>query len=309
MFIVAAGVVKERARHRAFSPGGNIMKKALIVTILLAAMPHPCIAGDWLDHLNTEDLPEYLRDRGVGVPSSMFGTFIQKGQFIIYPYFEYYKDADFEYKPSELGYTADEDFRGDYEASEFLLFFGYGITDRIMVELEAAYIDAELEKGSEDDSDFPSGLSESGVGDIEAQLRWRWAEETATRPEVFSYFETVFPTQDEGALIGTTDWEFIFGTGVIRGFTFGTMACRIAAEYDGAEEKVEIGEIALEYLKRLSSSWRIYGAVEGTQDEWELITEAQWHLGRHAFVKLNNAFGLTSKAPDWAPEVGVLFAF
>ena len=280
-----------------------------ILSVVIAVLILPCIssAGDWRDHLDTADLPEYLRDRGVGVPSSMFGTFVQKGQLIVYPYFEYYKDADYEYKPSELGFCDDRDYRGDYEGSEYLLFLGYGITDRIMVELEAAYIDAELEKGSDDQSELPSGLAESGVGDIEAQLRWRWSNETATRPEIFSYFETVFPTQDEGALIGTTDWEFIFGTGLIRGFHFGTLAVRLAAEYDGAEEKVEIGEVALEYIRRINRSWRVYGAVEGTQDEWELITEAQWHLGRHAFIKLNNAFGLTSKAPDWAPEVGVMF--
>lgn len=285
-----------------------MMKTALVVMIALVALPCICLAADWRNHLDTEGLPAYLRDRGEGVPSSMFGTFVQKRQLIVYPYLEYYQDADYEYKPSEFGYSGDSDFRGDYEGSEFLLFFGYGITDRLMVELEAAYIDAELEKGSADRSDFPSGLSESGVGDIEAQLRWRWAEETPTRPEVFSYFETVFPTQDEGSLIGTTDWEFVFGTGVIRGFTIGTLALRTAAEYDAADEKVEIGELAVEYLKRLNPSWRVYGAVEGTQDEWELITEAQWHMGRHAYLKLNNAFGLTSKAPDWAPEVGIMFS-
>jgi hypothetical protein len=32
-------------------------------------------------------------------------------------------------------------------------------------------------------------------------------------------------------------------------------------------------------------------------------------LGRNAVLKLNNAFGLTSKATDWAPEIGVLFRF
>jgi hypothetical protein len=47
--------------------------------------------------------------------------------------------------------------------------------------------------------------------------------------------------------------------------------------------------------------------VEGSDDEVELIAEAQWHLSRFAFVKLNNAVGLRSKATDSAPEVGVMF--
>ena len=27
------------------------------------------------------------------------------------------------------------------------------------------------------------------------------------------------------------------------------------------------------------------------------------------FVKINNGLGLTSKATDWAPEVGIVFSF
>lgn len=46
--------------------------------------------------------------------------------------------------------------------------------------------------------------------------------------------------------------------------------------------------------------------LEGTQDELSLITEAQWHLARNFFIRLNNGLGLTSKATDWAPEVGIL---
>jgi hypothetical protein len=40
-----------------------------------------------------------------------------------------------------------------------------------------------------------------------------------------------------------------------------------------------------------------------------VIGEVQWHLGPRAFLKLNSGFGLTEKAPDVAPEVGVLISF
>ena len=53
----------------------------------------------------------------------------------------------------------------------------------------------------------------------------------------------------------------------------------------------------------------MFAAVEGSQDEWELITEAQWFLRPNIFLKLNNAVGVTSKATDWAPEIGVMFSF
>ena len=83
------------------------------------------------------------------------------------------------------------------------------------------------------------------------------------------------------------------GTGVIRGFSWGTMVVKASVEYSMEENKFEIGEMAIEYLKRLSPHWRIYVGLEGAEDE----------------IKFNNAFGVTSKATDWAPEIGIMFRF
>ncbi len=99
------------------------------------------------------------------------------------------------------------------------------------------------------------------------------------------------------------------GTGVIRGFSWGTMVVKASVEYSMEENKFEIGEMAIEYLKRLSPHWRIYVGLEGAEDEIEFITELQWHLSKKVFVKFNNAFGVTSKATDWAPEIGIMFRF
>jgi hypothetical protein len=259
--------------------------------------------------LDTEGLPAYLGDRGTGIPASQFGTYLQKRQFLVYLYFEYYKDHDAEYAPNELGKTQDIDYRGEYEASEGLIYLGYGLSDRFAIELEAAVIDAELETSPDDDSGLPDEINESGLGDVESQLRWRWSRESESRPEFFSYFETVFPSTDEGSLIGTTDWEFQLGVGAIRGYSWGTMSARLAVEYEVAESSFALGEAAIEYLKRLSRKWRVFAAVEGSGDEVEFITEAQWFFIPRACLKLNNAFGVTSKAPDWAPEVGVMISF
>lgn len=261
------------------------------------------------DHLDTEGLPPYLRDRGEGLPVSMFGTYIQKGQLIVYPFLELYVDDDYEYAPDELGFSELEDYRGRYRATEGLLFVGYGISDRVAIEIEGALIDAELETSPEDMSGVPERVEESGIGDVEGQLRVRWMHEGARRPGVFSYFEVVGPTQDAGSLIGTSDWELKLGIGLVRGFSFGTLTLRGAVEYDRAEDIADLGEVAIEVLRRLSSSWRVYGGLEGSQDEIELITEVQLHLTGRVFVKLNNAFGLTSKATDWAPEMGVVMSF
>lgn len=249
------------------------------------------------------------RDRGPGIPTSMFGTYIEQGEWLLYPFFEYYRDNNLEYSPDEFGHSLDADFRARYRASEGLIFIGYGLTDRLAFEIEAAVIRARLTKAPDDVSTMPAVLKESGLGDVEGQLRFRWNRETDRSPEVFSYFETVLPLQKNKRLIGTQDWEFKFGTGIVRGFSFGTMTLRAAMEYDAADQNLALGEMAIEYLRRVNSRLRLYAGVEGTQDEIEGITEIQWFVLPNVVLKLNSAFGLTSKATDWAPEIGVLFRF
>jgi hypothetical protein len=274
----------------------------LALCIEMTALTNPARAqGD--------ELPVYLTDRGTGLPTSMFGTYIREGELLIYPFFEYYYDNDMEYKPAELGYGLDEDFLGKYRAAEGLIFVGYGITDWLAVELEAAVIKASLEKSGDDPSSTPGKIEESGTGDVEGQIRSRWIRENEGRPEVFSYFEAVAPQQKDKVLIGTPDWEFKLGTGFVKGFSWGTATFRVAVDYSKEESKLELGEYAVEYLKRLSSHWRVYAGIEGTQDEVELITEAQWHITERIYLKLNNAFGVTAKATDWAPEIGCVFSF
>ena len=239
----------------------------------------------------------------------MFATFIQKGELIVYPFFEYYRDHDYEYKPAELGFGLEQDFQGKFRATERLIFLAYGLTDRLAVEFEAANISARLDKAPDDPSTMPSFIEESGIGDVEGQVRMRWADETASRPEIFSYFEAVSPQNRAKKIIGTDDWEFKFGTGAIRSTSIGTFAIRAAAEYERVERKIDLGEYAVEYMRRLSSRLRIYTGIEGSQDEVEWINELQVRLSSYATLKLNSAFGATPKATDWGPEVGILFSF
>jgi len=249
----------------------------------------------------------WLADRGPGVPISMFGTYIRPGELLAYPFFEYYKDKDFEYKPAELGFGVDEDFRGKYRAREVLLQVAYGFTDRLAVEFEAAHIKARLEKSPDDPSSLPPVIEESGIGDIEAGLRYCWLKETAATPEIFSYYEIVFPHHKEKLLIGTADAEHQLGAGAIKGFHWGTMTLRGSIESAG--DGVEAGEFGIEYLKRVSDRVRLFTAIEGVQDEIEWIAEMQLRVRPGVTLKLNNAVGITSKATDWAPEIGVIFSF
>ena len=255
-----------------------------------------------------QDLPAYLRDRGTGVRTSLLGTYVRQGELLVYPFFEYYSDRNLEYKPSELGYGLATDFRGRYHASEGILFFGYGVTPDLALEFEGAVISAELQKSPSDTATVPARVRESGLGDVEGQIRWRFQRETESRPEFFTYFGTVFPLQKSKKIIGTQDWEFFFGVGLVRGFSWGTLTLRTAAEYSARQ--FDTGEYAIEWLRRLSPSWRVVAAIEGNQiDEVSLLTEVQWFINQHAVIKINNGLGLTQNATDFAPEVGIMFSF
>ncbi len=256
-----------------------------------------------------DNLPNYLQDRGTGIPTSMFGTYINDGELIIYPFYEFYYDEDAEYKASEFGYNLDNDFRGLYRAHEGLIFFGYGITDQLAFEFEAAVITATQYKSVYDPSNMPNKIKESGLGDVECQFRYRWNKENEDKPEVFSYFETVFPLQKDKILIGTQDWELKFGSGLVKGFAFGTLTARVAIEYSAGEGKLDLGEFAIEYLKRISELFRFYIGIEGSQDEIGAIADFQFHVTDFAFIRINSGFGITSKATDYTPEIGILFHF
>jgi len=272
----------------------------LIALSLFSLVPSKVVAED----------AAYLRDRGPGIRTSIFGTYVRSGELLVSPFVEYYYDNSFEYKPAEFGYEVDEDFFGKFRAGEALIFLAYGLTDRLAIEFEAAVIDATLTKSPDDFSSMPRKLSESGLGDVQAQVDFTVWKESATRPEVFSFVEVVFPTNKDKLLIGTSEYEVKAGAGVTRGFSWGTVTTRAALEYIQEEGgKIQAGEYAIEYLKRLSPKWRVYAGVEGTQDEVELLTEIQWHMSDRVYWRFNNGFGLTKKATDWAPDVGIVFSF
>jgi hypothetical protein len=278
--------------------------QCLAMVALGAALGAPRSAAD---DASQQGLPARLRDRGPGVATSMFATYVARGELIVYPFFEYYRGS-LEYKPEEFGFAGQTDYLGRYRAKEGLLFLAYGLTDDLAWELEAATIRASLVKAPADSSALPARLEESGLGDVETQLRWRWRREDERGPELFSYGEAVFPHHRRRELIGTPGLELKLGTGVTRGFGFGTLTARAAVDYaTSSSSRFDLGECALEYIRRPSPAWRVYVGLEGRPDELSLIGDVQWHLSRRAFLRLNSGFGLSRKAADWTPEIGIVF--
>ena len=99
-----------------------------------------------------------------------------------------------------------------------------------------------------------------------------------------------------------------FGAGLIKGYRWGTVTGRVAVDYNAAENAWGVGEYAFEYLKKVSDRFRFYAIVEGSDDEVALVPGFEWRLARGVFLKINNGFGVTSKAIDFAPEVGIMFS-
>jgi hypothetical protein len=254
-------------------------------------------------------LPPYLADRGRGMATSQFGTYVRKDEWLVYAFYEYTKTSGFEYAPDELGFTGNDEHIGTLTEREALVFVSHGFTDRLSAEFEAAlHASASLQKAPDDVSSLPNPLEESGLGDVEGQVRWRWGEESERRPEMYSFLEVVLPLQKDKVLLGTQEWEYALGFAAIKGHRWGTLTGRVSLSY--SESQLELGEYAVEYLKRLSPAWRFYAAIEGEQtDEIAIIVEAQARLGRHVLLKMNSGFGVTAKAPDVAPEIGLLFSF
>lgn len=282
---------------------GPIGALAISCLSLLLALPELASAAD------EEALPVWLQDRGPGLPTSLFGTYIEQGQILFYPFYEFSYDSDEEYSPDDFGFAGGGEFEGETTEHQALAYLAYAPLDWFALELEWAFYDhKELEKDSSDSSALPSTFTESGVGDLEAQLRWRWFRETECRPELYSFVEVIFPLYHSKELIRASDWEVEWGGGLIKGSRYGTFSARISLSYE-EDDSVKFGEYAVEYLKRLSPEWRVYAGIEGEDDEVSWIPEIQYFIREDLYLKLGVGVGLTSKAADVAPEVGILFAF
>ena len=153
-------------------------------------------------------------------------------------------------------------------------------------------------------SGVPPMPKESGPGESESQLRFRWAHEPQRRPELFSFLEIVFPFQRKQVLIGAHNWVGAAGFGAIKGTSVGTFTGQVSLAYE--DGGFQSGEYALGYLKHLSPKMRAGLMLQGEGEDLSPVGELQWSLTPHATLQLNSGFGLTQKVPDFAPEVGAI---
>ena len=289
-------------RPSSLSPSIRWFVVALLATP--AALAGPGATAD-------ESLPLHLIDRGTGVPITTIGTYVRDGEWLVMPSIGYASDSNFQYDPNEFGFASLTEFEGKYSATDGGVLLAYGLSDRIALEFSIAGTDLSLDKAAADLSGMPATRKESGLGDIKLGLDWRWLTESGQRPEIFSYVVTSIPHDQDKPLAGTPESVTQLGIGAIRGFSWGTVTLRTGALYEpSSTSTIDWGNLSLEYLKRLSSSFTFAGSVALNEgDEGTLTTELQWRVSPTAVIKFNNGLGFTSPGLDWAPQIGVLLSF
>src|SRR5436190_24036924 len=112
--------------------GAKTLTIAALAAMALAGGAPPCRAAE------PAGLPGYLSDRGDGIPTSLLGTYVREKEFIFYPFYEYTRFKKFEYKPSELGFTGEQEYFGKLVEREALVFLAYAFNDSLAIEFESA---------------------------------------------------------------------------------------------------------------------------------------------------------------------------
>src|SRR5258708_22780309 len=177
---------------------------ASLLAVILTTTPEPSRGSE------PTGLPSYLYDRGDGIPTSILGTYVREKELLVYTFYEYTREKNFEYQPSALGYTGDNNFFGKVIHREFLVFFAYAFNDSLAVEFESAlHTSIDFRKDPSDNSNVPGRIRQSGLGDTETNIRCRVQKETEARPEVTFFFQSAFPLPTDKKLLGTPGCELL----------------------------------------------------------------------------------------------------
>ena len=164
-------------------------RKAATLGLVCAAVFLPTVAGA------QRQLPPYVADRGNGIATSMFGEYVAVGELLVYPFYEFTSFQHMEYKPAELGFGVDQDFRGKFREHEASFFLAYSPSDRFALELESAFFTwAKLSKDPADPSAMPATIQESGFGDTQAEIRYRFAHETRRARKSSAIWKSTSPS-------------------------------------------------------------------------------------------------------------------
>ncbi len=282
--------------------------KAAVLAVLCGISLGPHSAG-------AEDAPTTygLRDRGPGVPTSLTGIYLERGEWLGAASYQDLENRGFQYSPDEFGIADENDYLGKYTSSGGIFFLGYGISESLAVGLRVTGGSTKLAKASDDPSAMPSEIKESGIGEVAPELTWRFMTETASRPELYTYVSVLIPHDSDKNLIGTEDWVILPGIGLNRGFSWATLSARMDFEYDTASTSaLDFGKWTIEGQRRFSDAWWLSAGLQGQVgggnnfDEVWQTTYLQWSASPHVTVRFGSRIGLTTMTEGWTGELGIV---
>ena len=286
------------------------------MTTKAIALGFLCGIGLCQDPARAEDAPEtagYLRDRGPGVATSIPGIYLNANAWLGFASYQHLDNRGFQYSPDEFGFADDNDYLGEYESSNGLIFAGYGIGNSLGLGLKVSSGTIKLTKASDDPSAMPAQMKESGISAIAPELTWRFMTENARRPELYTFVSVEIPQNRDRNLIGTRDWVVLPGIGLNRGFSWATLSARMNYEYDAASAStIDFGKWSIEGQRRFSDAWWVSAGLEGQvggannfDEAWQ-NTFVQWRPGPRMTVRFGSRIGLTQQTKGWAGELGIV---
>jgi hypothetical protein len=265
-----------------------------------------------LHGLQSSDKDNILKERDNGLPSSVYGMYVHPSEMLIYPFYEYGYDHNMEYQPSMFHGNSNADYLAKYKSTAEQIYLGYGVSDLLAVEFEAAYLKATFDKSVSDSTSVPSRIKESGLTDYEAKICWRWAKETDHRPDICSFVEVTIPSNQNKLLIGDPDWDVKPGVIITKGYPWGILSFKTDLEFNREAKNIDVGETAVKYLRQLQPDLRLFLDIEGGEggapDEWVLVPGLQWYIAPTVSLQIYSPVGIFPKATDWSPQIGIQFS-
>ena len=260
------------------------------------------------------NIPDFLRDRGPGVPTSLFDIYVARHELDVVPFFAYLDNQGFQYSPDELGVPGEETYRAKVRTEQGVLFLAYGVSDSVSVGLTVAAGGATFHKSSADPTAVPATIDESGLSELRPEVTWRFLTETERRPELFAFMTVGLPHSKDKYLVGLDGWLLKPGLGVAKGFSWGTLVARFGFEYDtSSASPLDFGAWMVEAQRRFSPKWWASAGFEGVTggpynlDEVYLTGEVVWEPKPGFGVRLRPQLGLTRYTKGWGIEVGFVF--
>jgi len=161
--------------------------------------------------------------------------------------------------------------------------------------------------------------SESGVGDTNLDLGYRFLDETDSLPEMSVHGGIKIPTADEDKGLGTGEMDYQLGVELVK--ELGGWSVDLGMDYNilGDPDDYDLdnyvsayGELSTEFLPRLTTIFKLAGAQAASEESDTELTaglECDYDFDHAGTVYAGMDAGLSDGSPDFSLYVGYSISF